>query len=74
MYAPSFFLPLVYLTFQEVWMNICIRDYLAPSMVLNKSDVSMFDYHHVVFITAAFLVFWDYKFTLFGLGPIYLVG
>ena len=55
-------------------MNICIRDYLAPSMALNKTDVSMIDYQHVILITAALLGFWDFKFTLVGLGPIYLIG
>ena len=55
-------------------MNICIRDYLAPSMALNQSDVSMFDYQHVTFIIATLLGIWDFKLTLFVYGPIYLVG
>ena len=55
-------------------MNICIRDYLAPSMVLEQSGISMFEYHQGVFIIAALLGFWDFKFTLFVFGPIYLVG
>jgi hypothetical protein len=43
-------------------------------MVLDQSDVSMFDYQHAVLIIAAILGFWDYKFTLFVLCPIYLIG
>ena len=55
-------------------MNICIRDYLAPSMVLEQSGISMFEYHQGVFIIAALLGFWDFKFTLFALGPIFVIG
>ena len=62
------------MTFQVIWTNICIRDYLAPSIVLDQSDDSMFDHNYGFFIIAALLGFWDFKFTLFALGPIFVIG
>lgn len=57
-----------------VFINICLSDSLAPTIKLDKSDVSMFDYTKSGFLVAAALGFWDFKFTLFVLCPVYLVG
>jgi hypothetical protein len=34
----------------------------------------MFDYQHTALVIAALLLFWDFKFTMFVITPIYMVG
>jgi len=48
-------IPLLFHTFNLVWMNICIRDLLAPHIVLDKSDITMFEHQNGVLIIAVLL-------------------
>jgi hypothetical protein len=48
---------------------------LAPTIVLDRSDFSLVDDKITnLFFAAALLLFWDFKLSLFVLGPIYLIG
>jgi len=46
-------------------MNICIRDLLAPYIVLDKSDITMFEYYPFVLIVMVLLGYQEFKFSLF---------
>ena len=71
---PRWILFFVYLIFQEIWINICIRDLLSPLIKLDRSDVTMFDYQKLTFVITTCYGLWDFKLTLFVLSPIYLTG
>jgi len=45
----------LFLAFHLVWINICIRDLLAPYIVLDKSDITMFEYHPYILIATVLL-------------------
>jgi len=60
-YRKSHYIPvtitLTYLIFQLVWINICIRDLLSPTIVLDKSDTTIFEYYHHILIAVTILNF-----------------
>ena len=63
-----------YLVFQELWVNIVIRDVFKDFIQLDTSDTFNLIDQHVVLLVVSILCFWDIKYTLFVISPIWLVG
>ena len=64
----------IFLVFQEVWANLVIRDVFNGFILLDTSETSNLINQNVILELVSICLFWDYKYTLFFVGPVWMTG